>query len=166
MLWLSSSTMHTHSSSTASKHWRIVADDLSRVFCNKSYMKMFQKKKKIIYIKPRTGRSKWKWYFSCCWLFSKLTFSKKSSRKTTWVSNGLAFFRSRSGSKLFAKIISRQQKSPLARKELIWAMSANCNGMIIMTVWVVFLNTTARQLSSENSQTSSDWVKVVWLGST
>ena len=56
-----------------------------------------------------------------CWQFSKLSFKKKI-RNTIRVSDNLDpeqdRHRSWSGSKLFAKVISRWQKSPLARKEL------------------------------------------------
>ena len=59
----------------------------------------------------------------CCHLptFFKINFySKNSFRNTIRVSNGLAQIRTDvlSGSKQFAKVISRQQKSPLARREL------------------------------------------------
>ena len=46
------------------------------------------------------------------WLFSKLTFSKKSFRNTIRVSNSFD-----SGSKLFTKVISIRQRLPIARKE-------------------------------------------------
>ena len=60
-------------------------------------------------------------------LFSKLTYSNNSFRNCIRLSKGLDSEQDRLcifpdlGTKLFAKviIISRQQKSPLARKELI-----------------------------------------------
>ena len=54
-----------------------------------------------------------------CWHFSKLIFSKQSFRNSIRVSRSApTLCCSWSGSKLFAKVISRQQKSPPARKEL------------------------------------------------
>ena len=60
----------------------------------------------------------------CCF-FLKLTDSKKSFRKTInvkqfWSRAGPTFCWAWPGSKLFAKVISRLQKSPLVGKELIW----------------------------------------------
>ena len=60
-------------------------------------------------------------FLDICWLFSKSTFSKDSFRKPIRVPNSFGSrseCRSWSGSKQFAKVISRRQKSPLARKEL------------------------------------------------
>ena len=68
-------------------------------------------------------------HFCCLWIFFLLTFSKKSFRNTIRVSNSLDpdqarhFSRSdlgpSSGSKLFAKVISRRQKSPLGGKSYL-----------------------------------------------
>ena len=65
------------------------------------------------------------WIFFFFFFFSKLTFSKISFRNTIQVSNSLGQdIRSDilsgliSGPKLFAKVISRRQKSPLVGKEL------------------------------------------------
>ena len=53
-------------------------------------------------------------YIVVCWSFSKLSFSRKVSiRNTIRLSNG-----SWSGTKQFAKVVKRRQKSPLTRKEL------------------------------------------------
>ena len=74
----------------------------------------------------------------CC-LFSKLTFSKNYFRNTIRVSNGLNLYQdlyqSWSGSKLFAKVSSRRQKSLLACRVLcttiqwgkILKFSQNCD---------------------------------------
>ena len=56
--------------------------------------------------------------------FFKIDFYKKifqeyhQSVKQFGLRSGSTFFRARSGSKLFAKVISRRQKSPLAGKEI------------------------------------------------
>ena len=61
-------------------------------------------------------------FFCRLQIFLKLTFSKKYFRNTIRVSNSLdpdqAQHFAKSGSKLFAKVISRRQKSPLVGKEL------------------------------------------------
>ena len=58
---------------------------------------------------------------SADFFLSKLTFSKNSFDSTFRVSNGLdpdQFCRSSPGFRLFAMVISRRQKSPLARNAL------------------------------------------------
>ena len=57
------------------------------------------------------------WFFVICWLFQNYFFSKNSFRNNIRVSNSLGG-RAWSGSKLFAKMISRRQNSLLAGKEL------------------------------------------------
>ena len=52
-------------------------------------------------------------------LFSKNLFRNTVSVKRFGSRSGQTFYRSRSRSKLFVKFISRHQKSPLARKELM-----------------------------------------------
>ena len=55
------------------------------------------------------------WVIFSCFCYHLLTFQNLLFQKFL---SGLMFCRSRSWSKLFAKIISRRQKLPLARKEL------------------------------------------------
>ena len=62
-------------------------------------------------------------FHAVCWLFFKINLSKKFFQdhyqcvKQLGSRSGLTFCRSCSGFKLFAKFISRQQQSPLTRKE-------------------------------------------------
>ena len=74
----------------------------------------------------------------CCHL---LTFFKNvfqvhyQSVKQFGSRSGPKFCQSWSGSKLFAKVISRWQKSSLARKELLTCVCIPCIGIIIFTSW-------------------------------
>ena len=65
--------------------------------------------------------------FLCCWLF-QIFFSKNfwehyQSARRCGSRSGPTFCRSWSGSNLFAKVISRRQKSPLLGKELNYSIS-------------------------------------------
>ena len=70
-------------------------------------------------------------FFCCLWIFLKLLFFKNifqeyhQSVKQFGSRSGPTFCRFWSGSKLFAKAITRWQKSPLAGKELIKRRGAN-----------------------------------------
>ena len=70
--------------------------------------------------------------------FSKLTFSAISFRNTIGVSNGLEPF-SLTGSKLFAKVISRQQKLLLAWKQLI-TVESKCTAIQLLNITICSLD--------------------------
>ena len=73
--------------------------------------------------------------FACWVIFNALTFKNHfqeccQSVKRFGSRSGLMFCWSSSGSKMFAKVISRQQKSPLAWKELDTAINMS---MVVAT---------------------------------
>ena len=99
---------------------------------NTSLLVVQKSKKKLPRISYRTNSSQltlcilgnFSWFYCRLLTFLRINFSKKffqehyQSVKLFRSRSGPTFRRSWSGSKLFAKVSSRRQKSPLARKEL------------------------------------------------
>ena len=104
-------------------------------------------------------------FFVVCWFFFKINLFEKlfheyhQSVKQFGSRSGPTF--SWSGSKLFATVISRKQKWPLAGKELIFEYLP-CKSLLFIDIWSNSLNCNLLNIKKENNMPLADLCCSPW----